>query len=714
MVGSVRSDYGMGIGKVVVDKDTNTAKISQKVAGLDIDEYISAVKEARKTQEKPYQDKIDKNTKTLAALSTFQTKLIAVQDLAKTMANRVSSTQPRVTNNAFQQHGVTATTSTGQNYTEIVNISASESALLGSFSMTVEQLATSDMKKGTIQTTGMNQKLNKTGTFSIGTTAGTAKTIDITDTMSLADIQNAINAVSADTKVSADVSLASIGTISTFELKLKAQVSGEPIVLQTTSGTPLTDLGFSQTTSNKICGILEAADEATALKLGGSLTIGTQNGASQSISIDQTMTLKDVVAAINDQTGTTGVKASYDLAYYSIPSKYQIKLEATNGNTVTISDTNEIAKTLGLNSPAADFNDLCANITVDGTSYKKRSNTISDIITGVTLNLKSASSTTTVQGAVIEDKDQFAKTFIELMTAYNDLNSFYSDQTKSKTSADGKNVSAAEGADLYGNIYARNTMSAIKSALTGETAGVSLTTKESSSTTALNIMGIKLQPDGSLRFENDTDFSTAISNSYSDIKKLLTNTVTVSNSDFKVVDLPTKLPANVAGKPITVNVSKDTAGKATATFTLDSVVYPATVTTTGGMITITASKDSDGKTNLLHGLTVRFDGTLNDNASSSAEIKVTQGRMAQVDNECSLRLDENLDSKTGKKKGTIFGEIDNYNKKNESQKKIIDKIEANTKTEAARLEKEFKVVYEATIELENIMSMIDSFNKANR
>ncbi|AIK95793.1 flagellar filament capping protein FliD [Candidatus Odyssella acanthamoebae] len=646
MVNSVRSDYGMGIGKVVVDEDTNTAKISQKVAGLDIDEYIYAVKEARKTQEKPYQDKIDKNTKTLAALSTFQTKLTAVQDLAQTMANRISSTQPKVATNVFQQHAITATTSGSQNYTDIVNISASESAFVGSFSMKVEQLATSDMKKGTINAAALNEDRKIDGSFLISATSGSAKTIEIKSGMSLTDIKNAINAVSTDTKVSADISLVSIGAISTFELKLKAQVSGEPIVLQDKSGTPLTDLGFSQTTSNKICGILEATNEATALNLSGNLTFGIEGGTSESISLDTSMTLSQLIEKINNKSGTTGVTASYDLAYYSTPSKYQIKLETTSGNIVTLSDTNGVATTLGLTTPVTDFNDLCSKVTVDGTAYKKRSNTISDIITGVTLNLKSTSPAT-VYGAVIEDKDQFADQFINFMKAYNELISFYNDQTKSKNSADGKTMAAAEGADLYGNNYARDCISKLKYALTGGTSGASLTTKESSSTTALSIMGIKLQLDGSLRFENDTDFANAISNSYSDIKKLFTNTINVSNSNFKVTDMPPKLPASLGGQAITVNISKDLAGTATATFNIGTAVYPASVTANGGIITVTGGKDSP----LFQGITVQFNGTLADGDLASTDITLTQGSMAKVDNELTNMLDEKVDPVTKKKRG---------------------------------------------------------------
>jgi hypothetical protein len=48
-----------------------------------------------------------------------------------------------------------------------------------------------------------------------------------------------------------------------------------------------------------------------------------------------------------------------------------------------------------------------------------------------------------------------------------------------------------------------------------------------------------------------------------------------------------------------------------------------------------------------------------------------------------------------------------------TQKRIIDKIELNSTKETARLQKEFMRVYEATMELENIMNMLDSFKKAS-
>lgn len=715
MVTSVRSDYGMGIGKVVIDDKTKSPKISQKVAGLDINEYISAVKEARKSQEQPYQDKIDQNTKTLAALSKFQDKLKTVQDLAQSMANRVSSSQPRVTMNAFSQHSVEATSSSGQDYNSIVRLIADERANKGAFSVKVNQLATSDMKKGTITTTGINAALGITGNFSITSTSGTAQDVNITPEMSLADIQGMINDVSGKTKVSADISLVSIGAESTYELKLKAQVTGEPIVLKDPSGEALSALGISQVTTNKICGIVQAANEAAALDLSGSLTIGIQGGGNATIDLDPSMTLTEVINQINSQSGITGVTASHDLAFYSDPSRYQIKLESNLG-TVEISDTSGAITSLGLDVPVTDFNDLCAMVTVDGTDYKKRSNTITDIINGVQMNLQSVSGAT-VSGTVVDDKFRFVEQFDAFLTAYNDLIGFYNSQTKTKTNSDGGFGGAAEDADLYGNKFVRDSIMKLKASLVGGMSGASFMTGQSSGGTArvstLAGMGLKIQPDGSILYVNDTDFGVAVDTHYDDIKELLANSISVSNNDFSITDLPTKLPGNISGKPITISLSKTESGETTAKFIIDFAEYEADVTTEGTNIKIIGKKDSDTGNTLFHGVSVIFRGTLDEGSSVESTMRVTQGRMAQLDSELTMILNENRDEKTGKKLGAIFGEIDLLTKNNESQQKLIDKIDANAKKEAARLEKDFMKVYEMTFELENIMNMIEAFNKAN-
>jgi flagellar hook-associated protein 2 len=706
MVNSVKSDYGMGLGRVVVDEGSRTPRVSQKVAGIDIEEYIGAIKDARKSEEKIYQDKIDKNTKVLSALSTFQTKLQALQNVTATMANRISSTQKTIKPTSFSSHTVQSTTVGSDS---IVGLTAFDTASNGPFSVRVDQLATYDLKRGSIQTTAMGTALNITGSFELGTPLGVNKTINITSDMSLSDIQLAINNVQSDTKVVADVSLVSIGSTSTYELKLKAQASGAPIILSNTSGTPLTDLGISTATTNVMCGVLAATDEVTALNLTGDFTFGVQSGTTSTLNLTGNESLSDIVSQINAQTGTTGITASYDMLGYGDPSKYQIKLEATSGQIVQVSDTAGAVAGLGLDQPITDFNSLCSKLTVDGTAYKKRSNTISDILTGVTLDLRSTSATT-VNAIVSDDKSTFFSNLNSFVQNYNDLMQFYNDQTKAKV-VNGIPEGASEGADLYGNNFARDTILALKASLTGGVPGSSIMTS-SSGITSLRSLGLSFQADGTIVQTSEADLTSAIDNNYDDIKQLFMNTVVMNDSDFRLRNLPTKLPANLGGASISVNIAKDASGNLSATFGVGSSTYSAQVVETSSGFTVTGIPPGTSDTYSFQGLILDYTGTVANGASVSTTFSVTQGRMAALDAQTIQVLDENYVDGTGNKRGTLFAEINTLTKSNSTQQRIIDKIEKNSQQETARLQREFMRVYEATMELENIMNMLDSFKKA--
>lgn len=734
MVTSVRSDFGMGLGKVVVDEESKTPRISQKVAGIDIEEYLSAYKDAKKTQEKPYQDKIDKNTKTLAALSTFQNKLKVVDDLARTMANRISPTNLiDKTMDAFAQRTVSATASNGSDYTKIINITPLEDADKGSFTARVDQLASYDSKKAVINnsyTTNINSALNITGSFSINSASGTAVNISVTPDMSLDAIRGAINNVSTTTNVSATVMLVSYGMTNTYELKLNAQNTGEAIFLKNISGTPLDDLGIPQLASTQMCGIVNTTNEATALGLSGNLVFGA-GGAQQILTLNPAWTLNDLKTQINATTGTTKVQADFELAYYAPPNnKYQLKLSSTDTPSTNIvidpsSDATSL-KTLGLDAPGVDFNTLCAKVNIDGNDYKRPSNSIYDIIPNVRLDLISVppaptppTPATTVTAVISDDKNTFASQFMSFIDAYNDLITFYNDQTKPKMKPDGTLAGeGADGADLYGNSFARLAMSQIKSSLFGPVAGAAANTGTAINGTAristLLSMGVafnngedNLMGDGTLT-TNMAAFAAALDNNFSDVKQLFSNMVSFSDNNFSFTDIPTILPASIAENGFKVTIASDAAGVKTATFTLGSTVYAAKVVIDNTGINVKGQAGT-----LFEGLNVLYSQSLANSSSATANVNITQGRMAALDSQILQLIDTTIDPDTKKKRGTIFAEIDNLNTNTTSQQKVIDRIEGDIKKESARLEREFMKVYEATFELENIMNMIDSFNKAS-
>ena len=706
MVGSVKSDYGMGLGKVVMDEDSRTPRISQKVAGIDIEEYISAIKDARKSDEKIYQDKIDKNTKVLSALSTFQTKLQTLQDSVATMANRFSTTQKNIKPTAFNAHTIQTST---MGASSIVGMTAFDKASNGPFSVRVDQLASYDIKRGSVSATSLGAALSITGSFEVGTPLGTTNTINITSNMSLSDIQLAINNVQSETRVAADISTVSIGSTNTYELKLKAQSSGAPIILSNTSGTPLTSLGISTVTSNKLCGAVSAANETTALNLSGDFTFGIQSGGSSTITLDPSMSISDVITQINTQTGTTGITASYDMLGFSTPSVYQIKLEAASGQIVEVSDTAGAVVGLGLDQPIADFNDLCAKVNVDGTDYKKRSNTISDILTGVTLDLISPS-TTVVNAVVADDKSAFFTNLNTFVQNYNDLITFYNSETKAKV-VNGIPQGADEGADLYGNNFIRDTMSAIKSSLTGGVSGSPIMTS-TNGIVSLGSIGLSTQPDGTIIQRSESDLTFAIDNNYDDIKQLFMNTVVVNDMNFNLKSIPTKVPANVGGQSIAVNISSDASGNISATIGIGGTNYPAVVDVKSYGVRVTGISGNPGDSYSFQGFSLDYTGTIANSSAVSTTFSVTQGLMAGLDAQTIRVLDETPISGSDGKMGTLFSEIAVLTKSNGTQQKMIDKIEQSADRESSRLQKEFMRVYEATIQLENIMNMLDSFKKA--
>ncbi|WP_010297297.1 flagellar filament capping protein FliD [Candidatus Odyssella thessalonicensis] len=725
MVTSVKSDFGMGLGKVIVDEESKTPRISQKVAGIDIDEYLSAYKDAKKTQEKPYQDKIDKNTKTLAALSTFQNKLKAVDDIARTMANRISSTYYGKTTNAFAQRTVSATASNGSDYTKIINITPLENADKGSFSARVDQLATYDSKKGVVSASNINAALGITGSFSINSMNGTAVDITIDSSMSLDAIRSAINSVSNTTNVTASVTQISYGMTPTFELRLNAQNMGEAILLKNNAGTtPLDQLGIPQLASPQICSVISTTNESTALGLTGNLVFGA-GGAQQILALNPAWTLDNLKTQINAITGTTNVQADYERPYPS-SNIYQLKLTSTDTPSTNIlidpsSDTTSLKK-LGLDAPGVDFNTLCAKVNINGNDFKRSTNSIYDIVPNVRLDLVSVPPTTvpatTVTAVISDDKNAFAAQFLSFIDAYNDLITFYNDQTKPKMKSDGTIAGeGADGADLYGNSFARSAINQIKSSLFGSVAGAAANTGASINGSArvstLLSMGVGVNKEDSNTSNGTltTDmaaFAAALDNNFSDVKQLFSNMVSISNSSFSVSDIPTTLPNDIAENGFKVEIVSDALGVKTAKFTLGSTDYAADVIIDNVGINIRGKAGTS-----FAGINILYGQSMPNSSSATANINITQGRMAALDSQILRVIDTTLDPATGKKKGTIFVEIDNLNTSTTSQQKVIDRIEGDIKKESARIEKEFMKVYEATFELENIMNMIDSFNKAN-
>lgn len=150
----------------------------------------------------------------------------------------------------------------------------------------------------------------------------------------------------------------------------------------------------------------------------------------------------------------------------------------------------------------ASLND--AQIKVDGFTVTKASNTITDVIAGVTLNLVKAGVATTL--TVARDSASVKSSVESFVKAYNDIRKTVTDLTA-------YNASTKKGAILQGDYSAVGVLSQIRGKLN------SAIQYSGGTLTLLSQVGISFQKDGTLTLDS-TKLDTAIASNFNDIAKL--------------------------------------------------------------------------------------------------------------------------------------------------------------------------------------------------
>ena len=233
----------------------------------------------------------------------------------------------------------------------------------------------------------------------------------------------------------------------------------------------------------------------------GTLQIKVGNGSVATLTIGASNnTLAGVRDAIN--AAHAGVTATIVNAGGATPYKLVLNADAT-GSANTIQVTNglaagELHDAIGSLAEVRAARD--ATLTVNGVAVTSASNTVSGVISGVTLSLlKSGSTTLTVarDGATVQSA---VNTFVQ---AYNDVNKTISGLTA-------YNASTKQGGPLLGDSAAQGLQARIRATL-----GQALT-GTGSSFTNLSQVGVSFQKDGSLTVDS-TKLASAISSNFTDI-----------------------------------------------------------------------------------------------------------------------------------------------------------------------------------------------------
>jgi len=292
--------------------------------------------------------------------------------------------------------------------------------------------------------------------------------------------------------------LASLKTVTAFQVftATSADSAAFTATADSTAAIGSTNIQVTQlAVADKQASVGIADTGTTTLGTAGDTVQFTVNGNSFTVN-GGGLTLTGLRDAINNATDNVGVTATI---LSETPTSNRLILTSDNtgtANAITTSFTGTLGTDLGLTSVTAPKD---AQITVDGFTVTRSSNTISDALSGVTLTLV-GTNTTAAALTISRDTDTVKTNIQSFVDAFNAL----------KTSMDGLGSK-----ELQADSTLRSIQNAIQSVLNTPPAS-------GSSFSYLSEIGVALQKDGTLAVDS-TLLDPALASNFSDVAQLLAN-----------------------------------------------------------------------------------------------------------------------------------------------------------------------------------------------
>lgn len=383
---------------------------------------------------------------------------------------------------------------------DLLTVDASDSASVGSYQIKVNQLATSAQMTSNAYTE--NDSDVGTGTLHFQVGDGSKQSVSIaTEDQSLSGIATAINEANLDVTASV-IKVAD----NDYRMTLTAKDTGKDIdfTFQEEGLTFTTSTQASTTTGETM--VSEQFDsDNTALGISGTLSV---NGTD--IVLTGTETLNDIqtsVDAIADITATVN--------YDATSGKYTLEVEndvADSNVTLDFSDTDATGGFSELIDDAATVAAKKALVNINNIDVERESNTINDLITGVTVTLTDEDAAETVTVNVSENYNNavnkveaFVKAYNSAISSIDNLQSYNSDTGQAGT--------------LLGDSTTNILKSGLRRMLFTSVDGVD------SSVNSLSNLGVEVLESGQLEFTSST-FTSSMNNNASEITNFFTQETT--------------------------------------------------------------------------------------------------------------------------------------------------------------------------------------------
>ncbi len=245
----------------------------------------------------------------------------------------------------------------------------------------------------------------------------------------------------------------------------------------------------------------------------------TQNG--QTVDIDITGDTRSLTG-LRDAINNSGLDVRATVIYDG--SEYKLQITSTETGTdyaFTIDDTG-----VGTNMTekiSAQDAIINVNTTDESDAITRSSNTIDDVIEGVTLNLKQADATKTVTLTINNDFSNLESKINDFVSKYNDVISYLNNQFS-------YNEETKSAGPLSGNSAARSVQSAVLEMISSKVEGIN----SDATYQSLVDIGIRMNNDGTIYLDTEK-FEDAIENDYEGVKKVFEEIATTSNTNVSFI-----------------------------------------------------------------------------------------------------------------------------------------------------------------------------------
>lgn len=412
-------------------------------------------------------------------------------------------------------------------------------------------------------------------------------------------------------------------------------------------------------TAHKVSGTAQSS-QTDELGYSGTFSIGLEGGAASDITITSTMSLQDVVDAINAQTSTTNVQAS--IVQVSSTSFQMVLTGTEDAADITYSSTSgdDILNKLGVTDSSGNFTDVlqeaqAAEFTLDGIAMTRDTNDISDVLSGVTFSLlQETPDGATLNISIETDTSQIQSTLETFVTNYN----AFRDEViaQQATTTDG---TADSSAVLFGDGTMRNIMDALQNALNTTVGGMTMAG-----------LGLSFNESNELELDTGT-LSDILSTNLSGVTKLLSAQTTTSSSQLSVVNTGT------SPQSFTLDLAVDSDGNLTSA----SVGGDASLFTISGTTIIGASGS------IYAGMAFTYSGS----TSQSITVTSTSGIATQL-----YQIAKDYSSSTG----VLQTQITSLTTRDDELQQRVDDINSAASTLQSQLETQY-AKYQAAIETAN-------------